>query len=145
MSVMEAAPKPIFGQITVEQMADNVPLARHVLGVVQKVCKHSKGRLDVESVAQGLRTGQMLLYGILCPPNAALEAAVVARVRDGAFEILIAGPHFEDVAPFMDGLEQIAKAKGCNRVALWGPPFFKAQLSASWFAREVRYECVLAD
>lgn len=145
MNVAEAAPKPIFGQITVEQMAGNEPLARHVMTVVRDACKHSKGRFTVESVARGLKSGAMVLYGVLRPPTAALEATVVAQARDGVFEILIAGPHFDDVAPFMDGLEKIAKAKGCARMAIWGPSFFKNHLPAGWFAREVRYERVLAD
>jgi len=126
-------------------MADNEPLARHVLGVVQKVCRHSKGRLDVESVAKGLRTGQMLLYGVLRPPTAALEATVVAQVRGSVFEILIAGPHFADVAPFMGALEKIAKNLGCARMTTWGPGFFEQHLPEGWFIREVRYERALGD
>lgn len=145
MSLAEAPARPIFGQITVEQMADNEALARHVLGVVRDACKHSKGRFTVEGVANGLASGAMLLFGVLRPPSAALEATVVAQVRDGVFEILVAGPHFEDVAPFMEALQRQAKTRQCERMAVWGPSWFKNHLPQGWFAREVRYERLLGD
>ena len=145
MSVAEAPVKPIFGQITAEQMASNEALARHVLGVVQKVCRHSKGRLTVEAVARGLRSGDMLLYGVLRPKTAELEATVVAQIRDGVFEILVAGPHFADVAPFMPALEKIAGKLGCASMTTLGPSFFEGHLPEGWFIREVRYERRLGD
>lgn len=140
MSVAEVQQAPLFGQITAREMADNATMARHVLSVVRDACKHSKGRFTVESVADGLADGSMSLYGVLRPPSTELEATVVVRPRDGVFEILVAGPDFEDVAPFIGVLEKYAKQAQCERMAIWGPQFFRHHLSAGWFAREVRYE-----
>lgn len=145
MSIAEAPARPIFGQITVEQMAANEPMMRHVLSVVREACKHSKGRFTVESVAKGLAEGAMSLYGVLRPQSAELEATVVVKARDGVFEILVAGPHFEDVSPFMPVLEKHARNAGCERMAIWGPSFFRQHLPDGWFAREIRYERVLGD
>jgi len=145
VSLAEAPARPIFGQITAEQMARDTTMARHVLSVVRDACKHSKGRFTVESVARGLADSTMLLYGVLRPPSADLEAIVVARPHDGVFELLVAGPRFDDVAPFMDVLERQARGQRCERLAIWGPSWFKNHLPEGWFAREVRYERKLGD
>ena len=145
MSLAETAARPIFGQITVEQMRADEAMMRSVLAVVRDACKHSKGRFTVESVAQGLAAGSMRLYGVLQPPNAKLEATVVAKPANGVFEILVAGPDFADVAPFMGVLQKRARELGCERMSLYGPSFFRQKLPSGWFAREVRYECLLAD
>lgn len=142
---VDAPARPIFGQITIDQMAENEALTRYALSVVRDACKRAKGRFTVASVATGLKDGSMRLYGVLQPDTAALKATVVARPSGGVFEILIAGPRFEDVAPFMDVLEKYARAAGCTRMTLWGVPFFATLLPASWFAREVRYDRVLGD
>lgn len=142
---MEAPARPIFGQITVEQMAANEPMMRHVLAVVREACKHSKGRFTVESVATGLADGVLKLYGVLRPQDARLEATVVARPKDGVFEVLVAGPDFEDVAPFMPVLEGYAKRAGCERMTISGPSFFRQHLPSGWFAREIRWERKFGD
>ena len=142
---VDAPARPIFGQITIEQMAANEALTRYALSVVRDACKHSKGRFTVASVATGLKDGSMRLYGVLQPDTAALKATVVARPSGGVFEILIAGPRFEDVAPFMDVLEKYARAAGCTRMTVWGASFFEKYLPAGWFAREVLYERALGS
>ena len=142
MSVAEAPIRPLFGQITIEQMRDEAVM-RLILGVVRDACKHSKGRFTVESVAKGLADGSMQLFGVVRPQDAKLEATVVTQSRDGVFEILVAGPDFEDVAQFMGFLEGEGRKAGCERMQLYGPTFFRNHLPAGWFAREVRYERLL--
>lgn len=142
MTVTEAPPRPIFGPITIEQMRDEA-VTRAVFSVVREACKHSKGRFTVDGVAQGLASGEMLLYGVLRPPSATLDATVVARPRENVFEVLVAGPQFDDVAPFMELLEKLARGARCERMAIWGPPWFKNHLPNGWFMREVRFERVL--
>ena len=52
MSEVEA--KPLFDQITIDQMRANEAMTKVVLSVVRDACRHSKGRYTVESVADGL-------------------------------------------------------------------------------------------
>jgi hypothetical protein len=144
MSVAEAPVLPLFGEITIEQMRDEAVM-RLILGVVRDACKHSKGRFTVESVANGLADRSMSLFGVVRPPTANLEAVVVTQIKDGVFEILVAGPDFEDVANFMDVLEKFARIGRCERMQIYGPTFFRNHLPAGWFAREVRYERLLSD
>jgi hypothetical protein len=142
MSVAEAPVRPLFRQITIQEMRDEAVM-RLVLGVVRDACKHSKGRFTVESVASGLADDKMQLFGVVSLPEAKLEATVVTQSRDGVFEILVAGPDFEDVAQFMGFLEGEGRKAGCERMQLYGPTFFRNHLPAGWFAREVRYERLL--
>jgi hypothetical protein len=142
MSVAEAPVRPLFRQITIQEMRDEAVM-RLVLGVVRDACKHSKGRFTVESVASGLVDDKMQLFGVVSLPEAKLEATVVTQKNDGVFEILVAGPDFEDVAQFMGFLEERGRKAGCERMQLYGPTFFRNHLPAGWFAREVRYERLL--
>jgi hypothetical protein len=142
MSVAEAPVRPLFRQITIQEMRDEAVM-RLVLGVVRDACKHSKGRFTVESVASGLVDDKMQLFGVVSLPEAKLEATVVTQKNDGVFEILVAGPDFEDVAQFMGFLEERGREAGCERMQLYGPTFFRNHLPAGWFAREVRYERLL--
>lgn len=144
MSVMEA-PKPaapIFGPIDIETMRESEALTRTALSVVREACKHVKGRFTEQSVAEGLATGQMKLWGVLHPP-ADLRAAVVTRVSDGVFEILVAGPEFRDVAPFMGVLKRHARGARCERMRLWGAGFFKGLLPPGWRPSAVVYESLV--
>lgn len=142
MSVAEEVVRPIFGEITLEQMAGNEALARTVMAVVKEACKHSKGRYTVESVAQGLADGVMHVWGVLRPPDK-LDAAVVLKRGGDVCEIIIAGPEFDDVAPFVPVLMRAAQKTGCERMRIMGPQFFRPKLPSGWFAREVVYECLL--
>lgn len=142
MSVAEAPVQPLFRQITIQEMRDE-GVMRLVLGVVRDACKHSKGRFTVESVAKGLADDSMQLFGVVSLPEAKLEATVVTQKRDGVFEILVAGPEFEDVAQFMGFLENKARDSGCKRMRIHGPSFFQKYLPAGWFAREILYERLL--
>lgn len=139
------APKPvapIFGPIEIETMRSNEALTRKVLSVVREACKHSKGRFTEQSVAAGLASGQMKLWGVLVPP-ADLKATVVTRENGGVFEILVAGPEFRDVAPFMDVLKRFARGARCERMRLWGAGFFKGLLPPGWRPSAVVYECLI--
>jgi len=141
LSVAEERVRPIFGPITVEEMSANEALARLVLKVVADACKHSKGRYSAQTIAAGLKSGEMKLWGVLTPPNA-LEAAIVTRTEGKAFEMIIQGPHMDDVLPFLAVLEQHAKRLGCDRITMTGPKFFDRLLPAGWRVREVKFEHV---
>jgi hypothetical protein len=144
MSLAEASKPvaPIFGPIEVSLMRENEALTRKVLTVVREACKHSKGRFTEQSVADGLANGEMKVWGVLQPP-VDLKAAVVTRVADGVFEILIAGPEFRDVAPFMDVLKKFARGARCERMRLWGASFFREHLPKGWRPSAVLYECIV--
>jgi len=144
MSVVEQRMKPIFGQITVEEMSANEDLARLALKVVAQACKHSKGRYSAQTVAAGLASGEFKLWGVLNPP-ASLSAAVVTRTEGAVFELLIQGPRIDDVLPFLPALEAQARKHGCDRVLMTGPQFFSRLLPHNWRVREVKFEHVLAD
>lgn len=144
MTVTEAAKAapPIFGPIEIELMRENEDLTRKVLSVVREACKHSKGRFTEQSVAEGLASGQMKVWGVLHPPTD-LTATVVTREHDGVFEILIAGPEFRDVAPFLDVLKRSARGARCERMRLWGAGFFRQHLPKGWITSAVLYECIV--
>lgn len=145
MSVTEAAKPeaiPIFGPIDIETMRESEALTRTALSVVREACKHVKGRFTEQSVAEGLVNGQMKLWGVLHPP-ADLRAAVVTRVSDGVFEILVAGPEFRDVAPFMEVLKRHARGARCERMRLWGADFFRRHLPSGWRPVAVVYESLV--
>lgn len=142
MTLAEPVTKPIFGPITVEEMRANEALTRLVLRVVGEACKHSKGRYSAATIAQGISQGEMKLWGVLTPPDK-LDAAVVTRVNGPVCEIIVAGPDFDDVLPFMGMLKRYAKGQHCERMSLNGPYFFRRQLPG-WKVREVRFECDLA-
>lgn len=143
MSVAEVHVKPIFGPITVEDMAGNEKLTRHVMSVVAEACKHTKGRYNAASVAEGLVGGKMKLWGVLTPP-AELEAAVVTKIESGVLEVVIAGPSIHDILPFLDVLKRYAKSNGCTAATITGPEWFAHHLGKGWFTREVRFETKLA-
>ena len=80
--------KPIFGQITYDDMRNNEQLTRTVMPLVKNACLHSKGRFTVSNVADGLVSGQLGLWGVMIP-TASLECVAVTR-RDGeTFEVLL--------------------------------------------------------
>lgn len=143
MSAAEVIQKPIFGAITAEQMAQDEKLARLVLKVVAVACRHTKGRYDARAIAEGLASGAMKLWGVLTPPDR-LEATIVTRMAGQTCEIVLAGPDFDDVLPFLGVLQRNARAAGATKMALNGPRFFKRDLGDAWHVREVRYECDLA-
>lgn len=144
MTLAETAkpPAPIFGPIEVELMRENEALTRRALSVVREACKHSKGRFTEVSVANGLASGEMKLWGVLRPPTD-LTAAVVTREVGGVFEILVAGPEFREVAPFMEVLKRSARGARCDRMRLWGAGFFKEHLPPGWRTAAVVYECLV--
>lgn len=142
MSVAEPITKPIFGPITIEEMRANEALTRLVMRVVSEACKHSKGRYSATTIAHGISQGEMRLWGVLTPPDK-LDAAVVTRINGPVCEIIIAGPDFDDVQPFLPMLKRYAKGQHCERMSLFGPYFFRRQLTG-WKVREVRFECDLA-
>jgi len=144
LTIADAPSKPIFGPIRIEEMRQNEELTRHVMKVVADACKHSKGRYSSVSIANGLSSGEMKLWGVLTPP-ARLEAAAVTRITGDTCEIILAGPSFDDVAPFVPALEKYAKSQNCERMSVTGPQWFSRQLPKEWFVREVRYERTLSD
>ena len=142
MSVAEVLPKPIFGPITLEDMRGNELLTRTVLPLVRDVCKHTKGRFTVESVAQGLASGAYGLWGGMRPP-ANLEAVTVTAVAGEVFDILIVGPAFEEVFPFLPMLAGSARAAKCKRMRLTGPGFWRKHLpmgESNWKVAAMVYE-----
>lgn len=135
----EVESKPLFDQITIDQMRANEAMTKVVLSVVRDACRHSKGRYTVESVADGLNRGDMVLWGVLYPP-ARLEATVVTKAVGDTVEVLIAGPDFESVSPFLERIASHARSSGAKRITIMGPTWFKNHLDNEWFVREVRYE-----
>ena len=143
MSVVEEkAPTRIFGEIKSEQMASNPDLARSVMTIVRDACaKRVRGGLSVEQVALGLRDGKYRLWGVLQRKEAKLEAVAVTEARDKTLEFHLIGPRFDQMAEFLHRFDAVAKAAGCDRLAITAPPSFGVHLrGADWFSREVRFE-----
>ena len=126
MSVMEAPAKPIFGQITVDDMRRNELLIKTVLPLVRDACKASKGRFDTDAVFDGLIAGSFRLWGVLRPP-ADLEAIIVTRTDGPVFEVLLLGPDYGDELAFMPHLQNEATKRGCERLRVTGPKFWKRE------------------
>jgi len=139
MSLAEAPVQTIFGQITLDDMRKNELLTRTVLPLVAKVCAHSKGRFTVETVADGLLDGSMLLWGVMRPP-ASLEAILVTRKSNDAFEILIVGPDINDALQYLPRLGGVARQLACKRMLMVGPNMWRERLPSDWRRSAVVYE-----
>lgn len=144
MSIAEAPAPTIFGQVTAEDMRGNERLTRTVLALVAKVCGFSKGRFTVENVADGLLDGSMQLWGVMRPP-ASLEAVLVTRKSNDAFEILIVGPEIDDTLQYLPRLCAIGQARGCKRALMVGPNMWRSKLPSDWRRSAVVYERTLDD
>lgn len=145
MSVAEIEPpklKPLFGQITLEDMQANELLTKTVMPLVKQVCDHSRGRFNVLSVAEGLRSGAYQLWGVMTLP-AALEAVVVTHVNGKVFDLLLVGPDIEDVLAFMPALTGLARQARCERMRVQGPHFWRRRLPEGWKMGAVVYEKAL--
>lgn len=139
MSVAEASAPTIFGQVTAEDMRNNELLTHTVLRLVAQVCGHSKGRFTAENVADGLLDGSMQLWGVMRPP-ASLEAVLVTRKSNDAFEILIVGPEIDDALQYLPRLSGLARSLGCKRMLMVGPNMWRAKLPSDWKRSAVVYE-----
>ena len=139
---MEVAQRPIFGEITLQDMQGNKLLTKTVMPLVAEVCKHSKGRYDAASIADGLVSGTYKLWGVMRPP-ANLDAVTVTRVDGKSFELILLGPDFDEVFMFLPALKGAARAAGCDRVRMSGPQFWKKALPEGWRSAAVVYEAVL--
>lgn len=139
MTTMEAPAPTIFGQITAEDMRKNELLTRTVLPLVAKVCAHSKGRFTVENVADGLLGGTMQLWGVMRPPSS-LEAILVTRKSNDAFEILIVGPEIDDAIQYLPRLGGVARSLNCKRMLMVGPNMWRERLPSEWRRSAVVYE-----
>ena len=141
MSVTQISPA-IFGQITLDDMRKNELLIKTVLPMVKQVCEHSKGRFTVENVADGLVSGSMQLWGVMCAP-ALLKAVLVTRKQNDLFEILIVGPDVRDTVQFLPSLEQVARRLGCRRMLMVGPKVWRETLPSVWARTAAVYELKL--
>lgn len=143
MSVMEAPAKPIFGQITVEDMRRNELLIKTVLPLVRDACKASKGRFNTDAVFDGLIAGTFHLWGILRPP-ADLEAIIVTRKDGAVFEVLLLGPDYNDALAFMPRIQGEALKRDCDRLRLTGPKFWKREFLPDFEVTACIFEKALA-
>lgn len=139
MSVVDAPAPTIFGQVTAEDMRKNEHLTHTVLKLVAQVCGHSKGRFTAESVADGLLDGSMQLWGVIRPP-ASLDAVLVTRKSNEAFEILIVGPKIDDAIQYLPRLDGFARAVGCKRKLMVGPNVWRDKLPSDWRRSAAVYE-----
>lgn len=126
MSIAEAPAKPIFGQITREDLRQNEALLKTVYPLVKQACALSKGRFTEAKVFDGLIGGAYRLWGVLRPP-ADLEAIVVTQASAGVFEVLVLGPEFEDALAFLPMLTGEARASKCERMRIVGPKFWRKE------------------
>lgn len=153
-AVDEPAEKPVeeakFGEITIDQMRASEALTRMVMRVVSEACRRVKDRpgepVTLESITRELTAGKLRLWGVAKLKNGApdLKAVAVGRKRGDVFEVVLAGPDFEDVSPFLDLLEREARGARCQRMQFIGPPFVKKQLQG-WYERWALVERALAD
>lgn len=127
MSVAEAPVRPIFGQITIDDMRKNELLTRTVLPLLKEACKHTKGRFTVDVVVEGLTRGMFGLWGVMRPP-ASLDAVLVTCPAGEVFDILALGPNFEDAFLFLGPLGGAARTAGCKRMRMTGPGFWRKHL-----------------
>lgn len=139
---MEVQQRPIFGEITLQDMRNNALLTKTVMPLVAEVCKHSKGRHDAASIADGLVCGSYKLWGVMRPP-ANLDAVTVTRVDGKSFELIMLGPDFEEVFMFLPMLKGAAREAGCDRMRMSGPQFWKRALPDGWRSAAVVYEALL--
>lgn len=123
MSVAEAPAKPIFGQITTDDLRRNDKLLKTVYPLVKDACAHSKGRFTETKVFDGLIAGSYKLWAVLRPPTD-LDAIIVTQADNGVFDVLVLGPEFEDALAFLPMLTGEARASQCERMRIIGPKFW---------------------
>lgn len=115
----------IFGSISLQEMTGNRDLTRTVMERVARACEFSDGRFDLDAVVNGLGAGQLSIWGVLKPPKD-LAAVAISRVTTWesgvkVFELLlIGGPEFTDMMPFLDRFEAPARKEGCIKIRLYG-------------------------
>lgn len=131
--------RPVFGQITLDDMRGNELLTKTVMPLVKEVCSHSKGRFTVESVADGLISQRFSLWGVMHPP-ATLAAIIVTHVNGKVFELLLLGPELDDTFQFLPTLKSAARAARCERMLLTGPQFWRKRLPEGWRPTAMVYE-----
>ena len=146
MTMVEERPapttRPIFGQITLEDMQGNALLTKTVMQRVAEVCTHTKGRFNAEKVADGVLANDFQVYGVMRPP-ASLEAVAVACVVDRCFDIFLIGPEGRDMFAFLPALQGLARQSGCTSIRVRGPSFFRKQLPKDWHIASISYEKAL--
>jgi hypothetical protein len=141
---MEAPVRPMFGQITLEDMRRNELLTRTVLPLVRAACEHSRGRFTHDNIAAGLIDGAYHLWGVMRPP-ASLEGVAVTHKQNKVLEILALGPHLDEIVPFLPHLTGVARDQGCERICMTGPNFLRRRLPEGWRPAAVLYERMLVD
>lgn len=143
MSVAEIErPRPLFGQITLEDMRGNELLTKTVMPLVGEACKHTKGKFNALKVVDGLQSGEYRLWGVMRPPDS-LDAIVVTHAAGKVFDLLLLGPDFEDVFAFLPALAGVARNAGCERMRVQGPHFWRRRLPEGWKMSAVVYEKAL--
>lgn len=135
--------RPIFGQITLQDMQNNELLTRTVMPLIKEVCGHSRGRFTVDDVADGLIKGEFLLWGVMRPP-AKLESVAITKAVHQVFEVLMLGPDVNDMFTCLPILDRAAKASGCARMRMSGPAYWKKQLPEGWRPASMIFEKDLA-
>jgi hypothetical protein len=123
--------RPIFGQITLEDMRGNELLTKTVMPLVGEVCKFSKGRFKLKDVAAGVASGEYQVWGTMRPP-ATLDAVAVTTVRKPAFEILLIGPNPSEITPFLPAFMAAAREARCQRLAVFGSPRWRNHFGEGW-------------
>lgn len=133
LAVEPQAPKakPIFGQITLEDMRGNELLTKTVMPLVGEVCKFSKGRFKLSDVTAGITSGEFQVWGTMRPP-ASLEAVAVTTVRKPAFEILLIGPDPSEITQFIPNFMAAARAAGAKRLTVFGSPRWRNHFGEGW-------------
>lgn len=126
MSILEAPAKPIFGQITVDDLRRNDLLIKTVYPLVRDACAASKGRFDADAVFDGLIANKFHLWGVLRPP-ADLEAIIVTRAEKGVFELLLLGPDYSDALALLPELQREGRKYKCDRMRITGPKFWRRE------------------
>ena len=150
MSVQEADRSQLsrtgmFGPLPIDALKANELLTREVLHKIKDVCEHSHGRFTPDSVADGLLSGEFLLWGVMDVPTKELEAVAVTRAHQGVFEVLVIGPNWEALG-FLPKLEPLARRHKCNCMRLIGPSLWKGRLrEIGWHKSAIVYEKPLSN
>lgn len=138
----------LFGQITLEAMQQNELLTRTVLPLVKRAIEHSDGRYSLDNVIDGLRRGEMELWGAMKPP-AHLQAVAVTHVETypsgtRVFKILhLGGPSMADVAAFfrfIPRMEALARQAQCAKLVMIGRKGWERDLAPPWKTVAAVYE-----
>lgn len=123
--------RPIFGQITLEDMRGNELLTKTVMPLVAEVCKFSKGRFKLSDVTAGIAAGEYQVWGTMRPP-ASLDAVAVTTVRKPAFEILLIGPDPSQITPYIPHFMAAARQAGAKRLTVFGSPRWRNHFGEGW-------------